>query len=160
MRRARVDLPQPDSPTRARVSPRATSKLTSSTARRRRRGLRSSTRLSHGAETSKSRLTRETLRSCMQPAGRFPRLGRDERRTLDEAALEAPGAARVERAAGRNGVQARHRPLDLREALPFGAQPRNGAHQAHGVGVARGVNYVSYPAQLDDAPGIHHGYAL
>src|SRR5215475_9673261 len=53
MSRATVDLPQPDSPTRPKVSPRAIEKLTPSTARSSARGLPSSTRLSHGGETSK-----------------------------------------------------------------------------------------------------------
>jgi hypothetical protein len=50
-----VLLPQPDSPTKAKVVPRAMSKLTPSTARSNCLGLPSSTRLSHGGETSKVR---------------------------------------------------------------------------------------------------------
>jgi hypothetical protein len=51
--RAIVDLPQPDSPTSASVSPALIENETPSTARSSSRGWRSSTRLSHGAETSK-----------------------------------------------------------------------------------------------------------
>ena len=51
--RATVLLPQPDSPTSASVVPRAMLKATSSTAWTNCRGLRSTTRLSQGAETSK-----------------------------------------------------------------------------------------------------------
>ena len=52
-KRATVLLPQPDSPTKASVLPRSISKLTPSTAFSSWRGLRSITRLSQGAETSK-----------------------------------------------------------------------------------------------------------
>ncbi len=51
--RATVDLPQPDSPTRAKVLPRGMSKLTPSTAFRIWRGWPSIIRLSNGLETSK-----------------------------------------------------------------------------------------------------------
>src|SRR5438552_1573008 len=131
MRRASVDLPQPDSPTSARVSPGATSKLTSSTARSRRRGSPSSTRLSQGRETSKSRLTRfklrSALRSGMQPAGGLARPRGKQAGTLDEAALEAPRTARIERAAWRDGIQPRHRAVDLRKTLALGRNARDGA---------------------------------
>src|SRR6185312_677981 len=140
MRRATVDLPQPDSPTSASVSPPTTSKLTSSTARRLRRGSRSMTRFSHGAETSKSRLTRERLRRLgggMQPAGRGARARGQQLGALDGATLEPPRAAWVERAAGRNGVQARHGALDLGETpVALRCDLGNRAHQAGGVGVA------------------------
>ena len=53
--RATVDLPEPDSPTIAKVSPLAISKPTRSTAVRNFRGSRSSTRLSQGFETSNRR---------------------------------------------------------------------------------------------------------
>src|SRR5947209_14373134 len=111
-----VDLPEPDSPTRASVSPGSTAKETRSTARRMRRGSRSSRRLSHGRDTSKSRLTPSSLRSGMQPARRLAGAGGQEIGALDHAALEAVRTARVERAAGWNGVQARHRALDLHQA--------------------------------------------
>ena len=53
--RATVDLPEPDSPTRAKVSPRWIVKPTPSTAFSHCFGCRSSTRLSHGFDTSNSR---------------------------------------------------------------------------------------------------------
>src|SRR5262245_12446126 len=119
MRRATVDLPQPDSPTSASVSPSRTSRLTRSTARNVRGGSRSITRLSQGAETSKSRLTVSRLRSGggMQPAGRAARAGGKEVGALAQAAREAPRAARVEGAARRDGVEARHRAFDLQQFL-------------------------------------------
>jgi hypothetical protein len=48
-----VDLPEPDSPTSAKVSPRLISKLTSAAAVRNCLSSRSITRLSQGFETSK-----------------------------------------------------------------------------------------------------------
>src|SRR5579859_2369712 len=115
-----VDLPLPDSPTRASVSPGSTEKLTRSTARSMRLGSRSSTRLSHGRDTSKSRLTPDRLRSGlssgMQPAGGAACAGRHQIGALDHAALEAARTARIERAPRWNGVQARHRAFDLYEA--------------------------------------------
>ena len=62
--RATVLLPQPDSPTSASVLPRSMAKLTPSTACTNWRGLRSTTRLSHGADTSKV-----FARSCTSTSG-------------------------------------------------------------------------------------------
>src|SRR5207302_7968129 len=53
--RATVVLPEPDSPTSANVSPRLISKVTPSTAFKNSRWPPSSTRLSHGFETSNAR---------------------------------------------------------------------------------------------------------
>src|SRR5215510_3029362 len=120
MSRATVDLPQPDSPTRPTVSPFSITSDTWSTARRTRRGSCSSTRLSQGRDTSKSRLTPDRLRSGlssgMQPAGGAARAGRQQLRPLGEAALEASRAARVEGAARRNGIEAWHGAVDLHQA--------------------------------------------
>src|SRR5437773_8535946 len=148
---ATVDLPEPDSPTRASVSPGSTEKLTRSTARRMRRGSRSSTRLSQGRETSKSRLTWSRLSSGMQPARRAAGAGGHELGAFHEAAVEAPRAARIEGAARRNGVEARHGAVDLDELSLAQADLGNGAHQPHGVGVLRGVDHVAHAAHLDDA---------
>src|SRR6266850_7759128 len=115
MRRATVDLPQPDSPTSPRVSPLETSKVTRSTARSRRGGSPASTRLSHGRETSKSRLTDSRLRRGMEPTGGTTGSGGEEVGALGEAAREAPRAARVEGAARRDGVEARHGAVDLQQ---------------------------------------------
>src|SRR3989442_15225057 len=115
---ATVDLPEPDSPTRASVSPGSTEKLTRSTARRIRRGSRSSTRLSQGRETSKSRLTPSNLSSGMQPARRPAGAGGHQIGTFHEAAVEAARGTRVEGAARGDGVEARHGTVDLDE-LPL-----------------------------------------
>ncbi len=53
--RATVDFPQPDSPTKASVSPRAMSNDTPSTARSITLGLRASVRSSQGGDTSNQR---------------------------------------------------------------------------------------------------------
>src|SRR5687768_57920 len=151
MRRATVDLPQPDSPTRASVSPRSTSRLTWSTARRLRRGARSTTRFSHGGETSKSRLTDSSRSRAMEPAGRLARAGGQQVGTIREAALDAPRAARVESAAARDGVQPRHGAVDLHKAGFLNRDPRYGAHQAGRVRVARRVDHLAHRADLDHA---------
>src|SRR5438067_10213306 len=151
MRRATVDLPQPDSPTRPTVSPLSMSSDTWSTARRMRRGSWSSTRLSQGGDTSKSRLTPSSLSSGMQPAGGEAGARRHEVRTLVETALEPPNAARMERAARRDGIEARHGAIDLHQATALGRDARNGAHQADRIGMFRRMNHVAHAAHLDDA---------
>src|SRR4051795_10426677 len=133
IRRATVDLPQPDSPTRPTVSPFSMSSDTWSTARRMRRGSRSSTRLSHGRETSKSRLTPSSLSSGMQPAGGAARPGGQKVRALGQAALEPARAAGMEGAARRDGIEPRHGALDLHQAAALGGDARNRAHQPDAV---------------------------
>ena len=119
--RATVDLPQPDSPTSASVSPLRISKLTSLTACRKLCGLRSITRLSHGAETSKVLLTflrlnksahAQTFPSCSQQAAirTKPASGQD---MGGLAFVEHFGAAGVEGATGGDGVEPRHGAIDL-----------------------------------------------
>src|SRR5688500_12698529 len=153
IRRATVDLPQPDSPTSASVSPRSTSRSTRSTARRMRRGSRSMTRLSHGRDTSKSRLTASSRSSRgMEPAGREARSGRQQVRSFGQAALEALRAARVEGAAARDGVEARHGAFDLNKTGFFSRNSWDGAHEPYGVGVARRVDHFAHRADLGDAP--------
>src|SRR6266480_3894906 len=164
IRRAMVDLPQPDSPTSARVSPWRTSSVTPSTARSSRLPSPSSTRSSQGRETSKSRVTASTLSNGarMQPAGGLARPDRHELGTRAQAALEALGAARMERASVRNRVEAWHRALDLREARAPRAcrDARNGRHQARGIGVLRRMEHVADRTDLDDAARIHDRDAI
>src|SRR5438067_1801389 len=158
--RATVDLPQPDSPTSASVSPASTAKLTPSTARRKRRGSRSSKRLSQGRDTSKSRLTLSSLSSGMEPAGGAARARRKQVRPLRQAPLEAPWAARVEGAARRNGVEPRHGAVDLHQAASLRGNARDRAHQADGVRMARRMDHLTHGADLDDASGVHHRDAM
>src|SRR5688572_1391013 len=160
MRRATVDLPQPDSPTSPKVSPFETSKLTRSTARRMRRGSRSITRFSHGRETSKSRLTDSRLSRCMQPAGGAAYAGIQQIGALHEAAREASRAAWVEGTARWDGVEARHCAFDLNKTIRLRANFGNGSHEAHGIGMARRVDHVAHWPDLDVAPGVHDGDAL
>src|SRR5256886_33250 len=159
IRRATVDLPQPDSPTSARVSPWRTSSVTPSTARSSRLPSPSSTRSSQGRETSKSRVTASTLSNGarMQPAGGLALFSRHQLGTRAQAALEALWAARVERAAARDRVEAWHRAFDLREARAPRAcrDARNGSHQPRGIGVPRRMQHVANRADLDDAARVH-----
>src|SRR2546429_8716561 len=121
-----------------------------------RRGSCSSTRLSQGRDTSKSRLTPSTLTSGMQPAAGEARARGMEFRTFAKTAVEPPNAARMERAARRDGIQARHGAVDLHQAAALGRDARNGAHQADRVGMFRRMDYVAHAAVLDDAAGVHH----
>src|SRR6266513_2645980 len=132
IRRATVDLPQPDSPTSARVSPWRTSSVTPSTARSSRLPSPSNTRSSQGRETSKSRVTALTLSNGarMQPAGGLALFSRHQLGARAQAALEAraPGACR---------------------------DARNGSHQPRGIGVPRRMQHVAHRADLHDAARVH-----
>src|SRR5882672_6903747 len=92
--RATVVLPEPDSPTRAKVSPLAMSKVTPSTAFRNSRWPPSSTRFSHGFETSNTRrrFLMSTKGEAVMP--RFPsrRRHRDGRPRPGRHAGSAPAA--------------------------------------------------------------------
>src|SRR5258706_15166448 len=160
MSRATVDLPLPDSPTRASVSPALTSRSTPSTARSMRRGSPSRTRSSSGRETSKSRLTARRLRSGMQPAGRGARAHGDRVGTLGEAAREALRAARVEGTTRRDRVEAWHGAIDLDESFPFNCPFWNGAHQAGRIGGDLRLDDLAHRADLAEAAGEHPADAL
>ena len=127
---------------------------TPSTAFRIARGLRSSTRSSHGGETSKYRATSVELeqrrRSCdaLRAAARPSRAASTRPRVRAApasssgrslaAALERARAARMERAAGRESrVEPRHRAVDLGQALALLDDRRNRSHQAHACTDAR-----------------------
>src|SRR5688572_24246224 len=181
MSRATVDLPQPDSPTSDSVSPRLISKETPSTAFRICRGERSITRFNHGGDTSKNfarsrtsmsvsgmhrpfapvgRRLRRSLLGRVQPAGGVRLRGRQQVGALDLAAVEDARAARVERAAHGDRVEARHRAFDLRQALELLADGRDRAHQTRCVRVLRVVDDLLHGADLHDAARVHHGHAV
>src|SRR6185369_2674840 len=111
-------------------------KLTPSTACTYCLSLRSTTRLSHGAETSKTLARSRTstsgalmdgpspcascdrlLRQVVQPAGGARGARLEQLRALGAAAREGMRAARVERTTARDGGEARHRAVDLQQAL-------------------------------------------
>ena len=148
---ATVDLPEPDSPTSAKVSRRAIEKETSAAATSSRCGSRSITRLSHGFETSKMRPRSLTSTSGLAGAAvsvgavasstLMRRLGGDREGMVEPAGdlrarfalqLGAEGraghegarAARMERAAGRDRGQARHRAGDLHQPVVLGGRAR------------------------------------
>ena len=101
--RATVDLPEPDSPTSAKVSPLAMVKETPSTARSSCRPSRASVRSSQGRETSKSRRRPSTSTSGVSARGR-------SRTASGSAALmRTPPARRPRRRAkvSRSGSSAR-----------------------------------------------------
>ena len=76
------------------------------------------------------------------------------------AAFKHLGAARVESAARRNGVQARHGAVNLVEPLAVLRDVGNRRHQAFGVGVRGVVDHLVHRANFSDAPGVHHGHAV
>src|SRR5260370_17937142 len=119
MHRATVVLPQPDSPTREKVSPRLIVKLTPSSAFTATRFFPRSIRSSAGGETSKCRSRSLTSRITghsgmrrldrrMEPACRLCVPGSHQIGALAAAAVAHLGAARVERAPGGDPGQTRH----------------------------------------------------
>src|SRR5258708_13352145 len=116
----RVDLPQPDSPTRPSVSPASTSKLTSSTARTTPRALWYWTqRLS----TESSGIARQLLFGSETGCGTM-RKQRPKDRPFGPAAIEHFRATILERAANRQFGEAWHAACDFSEAAAAPAQRR------------------------------------
>src|SRR3546814_5844981 len=70
-----------------------------------------------------------------EPAGGVGPFHRRELRALLPAAREGLRAARVEGAAGGNGVEPWHGAIDLGQRLDIVANQRDRAHQADGVGM-------------------------
>src|ERR1700730_4888385 len=164
-RRATVDLPQPLSPTSDSVVPRGMAKLMLSTARRLRRGWPVSIRCSQGLETSKLHETSiasstislaiartgtaarsSVMRRLLgiEPAGRLGRAGVHQHRAFDKAAIGNLRAARIEGAALRNGIQARHGAVDLTQTFDAMLQAGNTGHQPFGVGMRGLLHHVTH----------------
>ena len=66
-------------------------------------------------------------------------------------------AARVECAARRDRVEARHCAVDLREGFAAFAELRDRTHQPARIGVLRRVDHVFDRADLGEAPCVHDG---
>src|ERR1700761_328662 len=116
--RAMVDFPQPDSPTSANVVPGRISNDTSSTACSQRRFSPLNIRCSNGRDTSKECETptaSSVLTSAIfvQPAGCQGGAGRHQLGLLHQAPVECARTAGMEPTAGRDGIQPRHRPVNL-----------------------------------------------
>src|SRR5215510_5516007 len=147
MQRPVVDFPQPDSPTRPRVSPAWMSKLTPSTAWTRATSREKSPPLMGKCLTSL--LTRRSASAMavslcvwlVEPAGDLvPRLHFLEGGLLLGVHRLHELAAGGEAAAGRHVQQARHHPRDRLQALLLGRRQvdaRDRTEQALGVGVER-----------------------
>ena len=169
-RRPVVDLPQPDSPTSASVSPRAISKLTSSTARTSPTSLRRTTPRVIGKCFTRPSTCRTGLRivSLMPPSstGAFQQatlMARPDvaqRRRLGGAAPVGERAARREAAALGLAVGAGHRALDGREPLAVDVEARDRAQQADRVGVLRIGEQRRDRRALDDLAGVHHHHVV
>src|SRR5882724_12145384 len=160
MASARVDLPQPDSPTRPRHSPGFTSRLTPSTAFRVLTPPRSALpTVKWTARSSSSSSLSAMMMTPHETAGaQASDIGR--RRAADVGHRRA---AWVEAAAGRVGRDRGHGARDLTQPLLAApgalAQPRQGIDQALRIGMARrGEDRLGHLA-FDDAAGIHHGDA-
>src|SRR6516164_3424348 len=166
-----VDLPQPDSPTREKVSPRRIVKLMPSTAFSVAGFPRFNRHSSAGGDTSKYRRKssirskasgsviedsrRLSWRLVVEPACCNGSVSRQEIRTLPPATFHRLWAAWVEGAARWEFVEPRHRPLHLAEPVASTADPRDRAHQATRIGVPGIGDDVAYGTNLDDPPGIH-----
>ncbi len=157
--RAMLDFPLPDSPTIARVSPRARSKLTPSTARSsacasacdavadaqvahaqqrggaERAGPRCPPALPHSPRHAASQLAQRAFVVAGLP---MPRLGFNERRRDRLAHWHAIDAAWSKRATGRQRRRVRRRAADARQPRRRRRiEPRDAVLQAFGVGMAR-----------------------
>src|SRR5258708_264201 len=160
MASARVDLPQPDSPTRPRHSPGFTSRLTPSTAFR----VLVPPRSAPPTVKWTARLSSFSSGSTMMvaPHEAVRRQGGDVRRGRP-ADVGDGGAARIEAATLRVGRDRRHDARDL--AQPLLAAPRTLAQAGQGIdeplriGMARRGEDRPGPLAFDDAAGIHHGAA-
>ena len=188
MQRTSVDLPQPDSPTIPSVSPSRSEKETPSTAFTvaisfwntiprvigkcffRSSTTRSSfpfaavlTTTCSGGEHRDELRRLARLRRLVEVAGLLvQRVAADghELRVLLPADRHRERAARVE-AASRRRVQERRRLAgDLVQALEVRVEPRQRAHQAPRVGVARLVEDRAHRPSLDDAGGVHHDHVV
>src|SRR5947207_8632770 len=155
-----VDLPQPDSPTRPSFSPRATEKLTPSTAFTVPTCRFITTPEVIGKWTLRSRTARTGSGGeavMIEAGGEMVGLALDQRRPLDVAALGRVLAAQREGAARRQGGEIGRLALD-RHQRPLGVaiEPRHRQHQAARVGMARALVELARRRGLDDAAAIHH----
>src|SRR6185369_17648529 len=176
MQRPVVVLPQPDSPTRPRVSPRRSAKLTPSTARtvparppnippptlkcltRSRTSSSASPPPAPGAAVTVAPSARGLILSLQ--ARRLPARAdvagvahRLQRRRLVRAPVDAEGAARGERAARGQPREVGRLPVDGRQpGLPRLVQARHRAQQAERVGMAGVAVQLARRAPLDDPP--------
>src|SRR5437762_1972670 len=166
---ATVDLPEPDSPTRPRHSPRFSWRLTPSTARSVRKP-RPSRPPPMGKWTARSSTLRMTSSSGLfwgsymvmapdEPAGIEPCRLRHSR----PANLGCACTTRIEPASIGEMRDRRHDARDLLQPRTAKccatAEPRQRVDQALCVGMRAGAEDIVRAALLDDAAGIHHGDA-
>src|SRR3984957_829753 len=163
--RATVDLPQPDSPTSASVSPEATSNETDSTARTtgsdrpRSRDNRLSSPPS-GKCICKSR-TSTSATAFLISVTCDEMVGRDllQRRPRLPAPLTGPVAALDIAAARRRIEQRRHRTRDwLHRGITI--NPRNRPHQRPRVGGGRMIEQRAHRGTFPPLTGMHHHHAV
>src|SRR4029077_18697694 len=116
--RARLDFPQPDSPTSPTIWPRSTVRLAPATARRRSRPRRSyttSTSWRSSAGPSAFNGTLSFIAERVDVAGEAATAGRNQRRVVRRADLDRVRTPRVVATAVRDLLRARRRPLDRHE---------------------------------------------
>ena len=83
-----------------------------------------------------------------------------QRRALLAASWLGHRAAWREAAALRHVGEVRGLSLDRRQRLASAAKRRQAIEEADRVRMARAVEDVAGPSELDDAPGVHHGHSI
>ena len=96
----------------------------------------------------------------MQPAGGAGVAGRHQIGPFAAATIHHLRATRVEGAAAGDGVEPRHRAIDLHQPLAFALHRRDRAHQPHGVRVRGPVDHVGHRPDLDHPAGVHHHHPV
>src|SRR5437899_10837321 len=83
-----------------------------------------------------------------------------QRRALLAASRLGHRAARREAAALRHVGEVRRLSLDRRQRLASASKCRQAIEEAHRVRMARAVEDIAGPPELDDAPGVHPGHSI
>src|SRR5437868_3815974 len=160
---ASVDLPQPDSPTMPRVSPRCRSKEMPSTAL-----IAPTCRFSTMPWVTGKCLVRSRTSRMGSPAAAIKDLppvvtgaaalvaDRVQRGSLGHAVVLPVGTPGMEGAAGRHVQQVRRQTLDGVELLALLVDPGDRLQQALGVRVRRVAVDVEDGRVLHDPPAVHH----
>ena len=161
-RRPTVDLPQPDSPTMASVSPASSWKSTPSTARTwpdtRPKAPRRTGKCLARPATSQERAHWITCASgARRQRVEMARRDLDQRRRLGAAGGLDEGAARGEAAAVGRPAHVGHAALDRGQALALLVEARDRAQQAHRVGMLGPREEIADGGALDDLAGVHDG---
>ena len=158
-----VDLPQPDSPTSAKVVPVRDGERNVVDGSQVTPWLPVEDALQERAGDVEDVGDRDGLQRCAVNHGRCSQQAAwvgpacEQFGLIGPATGEDTGAAGMEAAAGGDGVQARHRAVDLAQAGDAMLQGRNAGHQAIGVGVRGLPDNRGDRADFGDTASIHDG---